>query len=90
MCSGRSTSLRKLLETLIALAGVEIEIRVDSERVRAVDMDELKGTHAKITKDTGWSPAIPLKETLQSLLDYWTASLSELDPLDETAPKGTL
>ena len=76
VCSGVSYSLRELLEKLAALAGVDIEIRVDPGRVRPVDIEELRGDHGLITTDTGWSPGTPIDETLKSLLDYWSREIA--------------
>jgi GDP-4-dehydro-6-deoxy-D-mannose reductase len=75
VCSGESYSLRVLLEKLGELAGVEIRITVDPERVRPVDMQELCGDNSLIARHTGWKPEVPIERTLQSLLDYWSAEL---------------
>ncbi|MBI4721104.1 MAG: GDP-mannose 4,6-dehydratase [Chitinivibrionia bacterium] len=71
VCSGTSYSLKELLHRMCALAGVRVDVRVREERIRPLDARELRGNKLKITRDTGWSPAIPIEETLQSLLDYW-------------------
>ena len=72
VCSGNSYPLRELLEKLASIAGVDIEIRVDPERARPVDIEELRGDHGKITTDTGWNPEISIENTLESLLDHWS------------------
>jgi GDP-4-dehydro-6-deoxy-D-mannose reductase len=33
------------------------------------------GDHARLTHDTGWSPQIPLEQTLEDLLSYWRAHI---------------
>lgn len=71
VCSGTSCSLKELLHKLCALAKVTVEIRVREDRIRPTDTPELRGNKLKITRDTGWSPAISIDETLQSLIDYW-------------------
>lgn len=71
VCSGTSHSLRELLERLTKLAGVRVEVRVDRSRLRPSDMEELRGDNDKMMKDTGWSPAVPIDETLRWLLDFW-------------------
>lgn len=75
VCSGVSHSLRDLLEKLCALAGVNPEIRVDPERVRPVDMEELRGDSSKIAADTGWKAKFTIEETMKSLVDYWDGEL---------------
>lgn len=76
VCSGNSHRIRDLLETLCRLAGVDVEVVVDPERVRPVDTPELRGDYGKLHADTGWSPRIPVEETLRSLLDYWERRLT--------------
>jgi GDP-4-dehydro-6-deoxy-D-mannose reductase len=72
VCSGASYSLRELLEKLAAIAGVDVEIRVDKERVRPVDMEELRGDNNKIIGDARWAPRLSISETLRSLIEYWS------------------
>jgi GDP-4-dehydro-6-deoxy-D-mannose reductase len=71
VCSGTSHSVRELLETLCRLADVKLRTDVKDNRLRATDIRELRGDNSKIKADTGWTPEIPLEDTLQSLLDYW-------------------
>jgi GDP-4-dehydro-6-deoxy-D-mannose reductase len=77
VCSGKSHSLRELLERLAELAGVDIEIEVDKDRVRPVDIAELNGDSSLIAADTGWKPEIPLEDTLAGLLQYWSENLRD-------------
>lgn len=77
VCSGVSRSLRDILDSLIELAGVRIDVRVDSERLRPSDMPELRGDNSKLKAATGWVPEIPFTETLRSLLDYWDRELED-------------
>lgn len=86
VCSGSAFSLRKLLEQLASIAGVDIEIHVDESRVRAVDIPELYGSHQRITSDTGWTPSTPMETTLRSLLDYWADQM--VDPTGSVSPGG--
>ncbi|MDH3216618.1 MAG: GDP-mannose 4,6-dehydratase [Candidatus Krumholzibacteria bacterium] len=78
VCSGVSHSLRDLLEALASMAHVDIEIDVDAERTRSVDIDELCGDNRRIASDTGWTTKTPIEETLRSLLDYWSESIARL------------
>lgn len=76
VCSGRGTSVRDLLDRLLAAAGVEVEIREDRDRVRAADIPALVGDPTKLREATGWRPAIELETTLLDLLEYWRSSTS--------------
>lgn len=77
VCSGRSYGIGDLLDEMCGIAGVDVEVRVDPDRLRPVDMPELRGDATKIKQDTGWEPEIPIAETLRSLLDYWEQTLSQ-------------
>ena len=68
--SGRSRSIRELLETLLAIAGVEAEIRVDPERYRSDTDSDLVCDSSRARACCGWRPEIPLENTLADLLAY--------------------
>lgn len=71
VCSGRAYRMRDLLETLVARARVEVEIRTDPERLRPNDTPLLLGDPSRIRQATGWEPRVPIEQTLADLLDYW-------------------
>jgi GDP-4-dehydro-6-deoxy-D-mannose reductase len=71
VCSGRSYRVGDLLDQLCAIAGVRVTIQVDKNRLRPVDMPELRGDPAKMQDHTGWKAKRPINETLRSLLEYW-------------------
>jgi GDP-4-dehydro-6-deoxy-D-mannose reductase len=72
VCSGSEVHLGDALRRLAEMAGVQAAITVDPARFRPSEQRRMRGSHAKITAETGWVPAIPLDETLQQLLDHWT------------------
>jgi len=71
ICSGTSHRVGDLLDRLCELAGVEVEVKVDPDLLRPVDMPDMRGDNAKLTNGTTWKPRVRIDETLQSLLDYW-------------------
>jgi len=71
VCSGRACRMRDLLETLVARARVEVEVRTDPERLRPNDTPLLLGDPSRIKQATGWEPRVPIEQTLTDLLDYW-------------------
>jgi GDP-4-dehydro-6-deoxy-D-mannose reductase len=75
IASGRGHSIRELLDTLIALSGIEVEVKVDPQRLRPSDVEILIGDSTKFRKRTGWAPTIPLETTLSDLLEYWRRRL---------------
>ena len=71
VCSGRAYSMRELLDILLAHARVRVRVEVDPARLRPSDNPLILGSHARLTADTGWTPAIPIEQTLAELLEYW-------------------
>ena len=60
-----------LLDILLSLARVRVRVEIDPARLRPSDNPIILGSHARLTEDTGWRPAIPIEQTLADLLDYW-------------------
>jgi GDP-4-dehydro-6-deoxy-D-mannose reductase len=67
VCSGTARPLRELVERMVALSGTGARIEVDPERVRPVDAPLLLGDAGRLHA-LGWSPRIPIDETLAALL----------------------
>ena len=76
LCSGESISIGDALKLLVKLAGVEVEIVEDAERVRPVDITDLFGSYQKAQRDFGWRPRVEREASLDSLLAYWLEALS--------------
>jgi len=71
VCSGRAYSIRALLDILLSFARVRVRVEVDPARLRPSDNPLVLGRHDRLTADTGWTPVIPIEQTLADLLDYW-------------------
>jgi GDP-4-dehydro-6-deoxy-D-mannose reductase len=71
--SGRAVSLEWILKKLLSYARRKIAYEVDPSRIRKVDIPYLAGDNGKLRRATGWSPRIPLEQTLRDILDYWRA-----------------
>lgn len=69
ICSGHPVSVRKILDLLIEIGGVGAKVQVDDLRVNPTDTPCLYGSHAKLTAHTGWTPQIPLRQSLADALD---------------------
>jgi GDP-4-dehydro-6-deoxy-D-mannose reductase len=78
VCSGKGIRIRDLLQALIAAAGVDVEVRVDPDRLRPADIPALVGDPAKLHEATGWTPVVPLERTLGDLLQYWRERTSSI------------
>lgn len=77
VCSGREQSIRAVLVRLAELAGVEVEIRADTARMRTAEQRRLVGSPAKLHQATGWSATTPLDASLEAMLDYWDREQSQ-------------
>jgi GDP-4-dehydro-6-deoxy-D-mannose reductase len=71
VCSGRAVTIRDVLRELIAIARVPVEVREDPQRMRGADVPLSVGDPGKLRALTGWSPQIPL---VQSLRDIYAAA----------------
>jgi GDP-4-dehydro-6-deoxy-D-mannose reductase len=69
VASGRGTSIRELLDSLLAHTSIRPEVKVDQTRWRPADASV--GSAQRLAQATGWAPTIPLRETLKRLLDHW-------------------
>lgn len=68
VCSGRSVGIDFIADRLLELAGANIPIVVDPDRVRAVDLPDLRGNPQRLADATGWAPEIDLNTTLADVL----------------------
>lgn len=71
VCSGKSNALEKILGRLLALSSRTIAVEVDTKKLRKVDLPCLLGSNHKIKEETGWTPKIPITQTLFDVLEYW-------------------
>lgn len=71
ICTGKSYSIKEILDQLIDLSGVKVEVRTDRGRLRPSDVPLLEGDNSEFTSDTGWKPEIPIEKTLSDLLEFW-------------------
>lgn len=71
VCSGRAITIQHLLDLLIARARVPVAVTVDPARYRPNDTPLLLGDPSRLRDELGWTPQIPLEQTLDDLLEYW-------------------
>lgn len=70
VCSGKGLSIKEILLKMIALSGLKIEIREESERFRPSEIPVLIGSYEKLRKDTGFVPELSFEKTLGDMLDF--------------------
>lgn len=68
ICSGVDVGMQELLDRLVHLAKVPIGSSVDPDLLRPVELPVLRGSHDRLTADTGWTRSIALEQTLSDVL----------------------
>tara|TARA_B110000014_G_C20096822_1_gene575014 strand:- start:126 stop:1127 length:1002 start_codon:yes stop_codon:yes gene_type:complete len=68
--SHRETSIKTIVELISKLMGKEVEIEIDSSRLRPFDVNNLVCDYTKAKELLGWSPKISLEDGLQSTIDW--------------------
>jgi GDP-4-dehydro-6-deoxy-D-mannose reductase len=71
VCTGRTQSMQDVLDRLLRLTRVAVEVRQRQELVRPRDPAALRASSDKLRRETGWTPAFSLDQTLSDMLEYW-------------------
>ena len=69
--SGRAVAIEEILQMILEESKVQIEVQVDEERLRPVDVPMIVADVSQLQQCTGWKPEIELRETLVETLGYW-------------------
>lgn len=69
--SGHAIEIKEILNMILNHSNSEIKVTVDPEKLRPIDVPIIEANIAKVKKDTGWEPKIPLETTIKETLDYW-------------------
>jgi GDP-4-dehydro-6-deoxy-D-mannose reductase len=76
--SGTSVSTTDQIEILGDLiAPTLVEHVVDPALVRAHEVMDRRGTHERLTADTGWHPEVPLFQTMADTIAWWEEELGK-------------
>jgi GDP-4-dehydro-6-deoxy-D-mannose reductase len=71
VCRGQVIAVRELLALMLMRARVPIRIVQDPSRYRPNDLPIVHGDPTRIREELGWTPVIPLEQTIDELLDFW-------------------
>jgi GDP-4-dehydro-6-deoxy-D-mannose reductase len=71
VCSGRAVKIQACLDEMISMSSRQIKVNIDAGRLQRNDVPIQIGNAEKIKQATGWSPQIPLKQSLSDLLNDW-------------------
>jgi len=74
VCSGQAHSIGELLDTLLSLAGLtHVQARQREQHLLPGDVALSLGDPSRLQADSGWKPAISIRQSLNDLLDEWRA-----------------
>ncbi len=82
VCSGHDVAVAELAEQLVQLADRPMRLEADPTLQRPVDIPVLRGDNTRVRTATGWTPEIPLHQTLADLLAHWRTTIA---PVETTA-----
>jgi GDP-4-dehydro-6-deoxy-D-mannose reductase len=67
VASGRPVAIRTIVDWIVSEAGIEVEIRVDQDRVRSEDLPRIAGDASRLRVQTGWEPSRSIEETVREV-----------------------
>lgn len=69
--SGKAVMIRDMLDTLLAASAAPIEIQLNPNLMRPIDIPLVTCDASRIRARTGWEPALTITQTLHDILGYW-------------------
>lgn len=69
--SGHAVSIQDVLDLIISQSSAEVEVKVDPNKIRPVDVPIIEADTTKLREATGWKRKIPLEQTIHETMDYW-------------------
>lgn len=69
--SNKVYEISKIIQIIESIMNTKFKLVVDKNLLRTTDEPIIIGDIAKIMKDTGWKPVIPLEYTIESMIHYW-------------------
>lgn len=75
--SGHAITIQEILDKIISFSTAKVEVKVDPNKLRPVDVPIIEADISKINELTGWKPEISLDQTIQETLEYWRNKVKE-------------
>lgn len=73
LCSGKSRSIKTILDRLLKKATVTVKVSVDTSLLRKNDIPIIRGDNRKAVQAIDYKPRYKIDTTLGDTLDYWRA-----------------
>ncbi|HPI91458.1 MAG TPA: GDP-mannose 4,6-dehydratase [Spirochaetota bacterium] len=71
ICSGTGISLKEIIDLMCQILDVTIDQETDPGLIRPNDNRVIIGSNEKLKKATGWEQRIPLRKSLEDIIQYW-------------------
>jgi GDP-4-dehydro-6-deoxy-D-mannose reductase len=69
--SGQAISIEDILNLILSCSTAEINVEIDSSKLRPVDVPIIEADITKLVECTGWEKLITLQESVAGILEYW-------------------
>ena len=71
ICRGVGYSLKELVQQMASILEMEVLTETDERLIRPNDNKVIIGSNEKIKRDIGWAPEIPLRRSLEDVINFW-------------------
>lgn len=78
ICSGKTYSIKEILDILLDISGVKARIVQDKKRLRITGSPNFRVDAGAFRKITGWKPEIGFKKTIGDIFNYWKDRVSKM------------
>ncbi len=77
ICSGKPEKISDILQKLIDYSRVEVNISIDPNRFRTVDVPVIYGSFEKIRAHCAWAPEHDIDTAIKTVFDYWFGVIND-------------
>lgn len=75
VCSGRGYAIRELVMLLSDRLDIPVQLNQNPMKLRPQDNPAIFGSPGRIRSQLGWEPYYPISDSLEDMVEYWTARL---------------
>jgi GDP-4-dehydro-6-deoxy-D-mannose reductase len=88
VASGQPRRIGELLDWMMRASTRPFEVKIDSARVRPVEIPRMVGDATALRRHFGWAPKRSVNELLAGLMSYWRTRISaELSGAERVGPR---
>jgi GDP-4-dehydro-6-deoxy-D-mannose reductase len=69
--SGHAVMIREMLDLLLAESTTPIEVQINPDLLRPIDIPLVTCDASKLRVCTGWDAELPISQTMHDILAYW-------------------